>query len=384
MKRVYYLVFFSGIFLLLLPYCYTDKKAWHKGNIMPEGFAKLTRQDQVLYCAKCHQQEYDNEMKGPHANAYQRFQQHVAFVNSDKYDCAWYTASVNKKKGECVSCHTPQDLFQTVFEKRVDNMDPMASLRANIKPFPPPRVAESSRSTSVDCISCHYDGQSILATNSKPHQLFNAPECNPKDNPIMSSNMTCYPCHWDAVNTLLPDAARLTVKDAKCTSCHMEHDAKGNVTHYTFWKHDSPDKHNVLIERIVDDFSVNINKDGLAEITWLNTAVPHELAPGPEMIFKCQLLSQDSNVIGTKVVRMNLKKKIDTEMAEVFGTKILGGVDGDPPKLDHTPLKYTFDVKNTADAKMMRITLIKKAQHWFPDSLGIYKTERVIGLQRPL
>src|SRR5947209_4726229 len=81
------------ITVVLLPIvrCNQHTTAYYHGFLQTDEFKNLTRDKQVKKCGTCHKQEYENEMNGPHANAYKNLLAHLAFVNGDKYNCDFYT-----------------------------------------------------------------------------------------------------------------------------------------------------------------------------------------------------------------------------------------------------------------------------------------------------
>ena len=155
-----------------------------------------------------------------------------------------------------------------------------------------------------------------------------------------------------------------------CVNCHIETNPKGAKTHYFYWQHDAEGKSNPKPSLVMDDFHFSLSiakKEGV--ITWLNTIMPHKISPGPEMILYCDVLSNDSVVLGSKTIRINKKEAFDKEMYATLGRNQLG-VTGDDVPLDGTAIEYRFPVQQADKAAIFRIQYVHKSQYWFPDSLG--------------
>ena len=342
------------------------------GTLYDDSFNKLSRKEQIKKCGECHKTEYENELAGPHAIAHNALTAHKEFVNSSAYTCAFYTKYVNARYGFiCASCHATENLFQNRF-KGFENADSLSSALLSCKyPALKARADSNSRVTGVDCITCHFDGKGVLSTNEKYKQVSSA-ACNPEYSSFFKGiNMTCYPCHYDEVKTLNLTVEKNKLVKMTCNNCHLEQDSKGKGTHYYYWTHNNLDQSNKVFAQMLNDFSFGLVAGNTnLQVKWVNKSIMHILGLCPEMILKIDVMNKDSVVLGKTVLRLNRKKEFDV-IYENMDKNILGGAVGEGfPEYGEERL-YSFPVKNSGSAKMIKIEVLKKEQYWFPDSLGI-------------
>ncbi len=373
-RKIVFVVFTAVMISIILMCCHSSnssKKSYHD-FLQTDEFKKMKRVDQVAKCASCHKQEYENEMKGPHANAYKNLLAHQAFVNSDKYNCDFYTKQVNTSIEHCMGCHTPQNMFETLLRDTTGKPLQFAEeLLKEAHPRPLTREDSTQRASSIDCMSCHADGNNLRSLK----HMFTANDSTPRLQTVqtlVSNNITCYLCHFDVVRNLNPTIAIQKTGQALCVNCHQEYDTKGKGTHYYFWQHEAKGKVDEKIELVMNDFHFSVSPDKKQGIiTWQNTIMPHKISPGPEMILNCDVLDKDSNVLGSKTIRINKKQQFDKEMYANLGNHNLLGVEGDDVPLDGKSLQYSFPMKRADKASTFRISFVHKSQYWFPDSLGV-------------
>ncbi|MBL7800008.1 MAG: hypothetical protein JNL95_04710 [Chitinophagales bacterium] len=372
-KHFVFLLFLVTILcVLVLPLllCNQPSTQSYHGFVATHAFQKLPREKQILKCASCHKSEYENEKNGPHAFSFKSITAHKDFVNSTKYNCDFYTQHVNRSFEDCLGCHTPQNLYQTLLYDSLNQPALLAQRLLKIDhPSPPTRSIEQGRATGIDCMSCHSDGQQIKALKHLPTSEDSIPS-KQTVNQVTVNNMSCYPCHFDAVLHFSPEIAIKKTGTAQCVSCHIENDRSGKGTHYFYWQHDRAEKKNPKPSLVLDDFrfSFSANKhEGV--ITWQNTIMPHKISPGPEMVLFCYVLDKDSAVLGSKTIRINKKKEFDREMYKTLGRNQLG-IEGDDVPLDGTPIEYRFLLKHPEKSAIFKIAFMHKSQYWFPDSLG--------------
>lgn len=378
------------VFLMLLvavivlpPNQCNQKAAAYHNFLGTDEFEKLSRTDQVAKCGICHSKQYENELKGPHSHAYQMLKEHKDFVNSDKYDCDFYTRQVNGDFEGCTGCHTPQNLFETILNDSIKKPGELAEeLIKESHLRPETRKGEMLRATSIDCFSCHYDGKQMVSLKHVASKEDSIP-ASQTISVIARNNVTCFPCHADVVKTINAEFAIKRTGSVLCVNCHQEYNAAGKGAHYYFWNKDPQEKVNTKIFSLLNDFHFKISSDKKkGEITWLNTTIPHPMSPGPEMVFKCEVLDKDSNLLGTKTIRTNKKKQFDAEMYTHLNNNYYRGEYGDEFTFDGRPLSYFVDVKNPSKAELFRISLIHKAQYWFPDSLGVITAVKIYPVNR--
>ncbi len=367
--RILLAVFMVTVVAIMLNCCnYNKSNTPYHDFLQSEEFKTLNRKEQITKCASCHKEQVENESKGPHGNAYQQLVAHRDFVNSDKYSCGFYTRSVNRSFNDCMGCHAPKNLFETSLKDTLNNPDKfIAGLLQISHPRPESRTGEGSRVTSIDCFSCHYDGKGMVSLKHVSSKDDSIPALQTLTT-ITKNNISCFTCHADVVKQIKPKIAIARTGSVLCVNCHQEY-SSGKGTHYYYWSHDPKEKVNSKMYWLMDDFRFKLSGKG-GEITWNNTSIPHRISPGPEMILNCDVLDKDSNLLGHKTIRINKKKEFDAEMYSNMENNTHLGEYGNDVPLDGSEIKYSVLLKNATKAKLFRISLIHKAQYWFPDSLG--------------
>jgi len=352
------------------------------GKLYDSDFNKLSRVEQIKKCGECHKSEYKNELEGPHYAATAALMGHKSFVNSDKYKCSFYTDFVNKNySSACFGCHASVNLFESTL-KTYKNSDSLSAALLSCNFFKmTARDNINNQSTGVDCITCHFDGKGVLSGNEKYKQPSTAP-CNPKYASFLKNiSMSCYPCHFDETKTWVNINGKYPDMSISCNTCHEKQDSKGVGTHFYYWTREKRDDQNKVYSQLVDDFSIQDNKaNGNSYIKWINKSVPHILGLCPELIIKFEVLDINSVVLGKVAIRVNRKKEYDKIIYENIDKHSLPGLFGDdiPPYGEERT--YLINIRNRAEAKTLKIEISKKAQYWFPDSLGMVTFSKVKSL----
>lgn len=334
-------------------------------------FAKLSRLEKIQQCANCHNSVHDNELVGPHFNAYKMLKEHSDYVNSSYYDEAFYTEHVNRNFEEgCLKCHAPDNMFETIFRNH-NNEDSLKNWLLSQKHVPlTPR--KDNLNTGVDCLTCHFDGTGVISSNKRFNKSTEI-SCNPKYSKFFSNiSVTCYPCHIDEYNSMNTTFEKLNITGVNCNNCHQK-TVDGKNTHYQYWTLGPEQKENRLIKMLASDFSLNLNTKGdTSSIIWNNTTKPHAIGLCPELVFVAEVLNKDSAVIASEKYRVNRKIEFDTSMYEYFGKNTLGGETGFQVIDFKSDTSLPFIIRNNKkSATFFRFSIIKKQQYWFPDSLGV-------------
>ncbi len=348
------------------------------GKLYDDSFNKLSREEQIKKCGECHRLEYENELTGPHYIAYKALMEHKEFVNSAAYTCAFYTKYVNARYGiVCAGCHAAENLFQNRFigYEKADSLT--SALLACSYPVLNQRKDSVTRTTGVDCISCHFDGKGVLSNNDKYKQPTSA-VCNPEYSAFFANtNMTCFPCHVDEVKSLNLTVEKNKLVKMTCNDCHVEKDARGKATHYYYWTHDK--RSNKVFEEMLADFSFQPDGKNTVVARWANKAITHILSLCPEMILKIEVMNKDSAVLGKIVLRLNRKKEYDVIYESIDKNQLGGEVGVSFPDYGEER-HYSIPVKNLPSAKMVKVEVLKKEQYWFADSLGIVAFSQIRAL----
>jgi hypothetical protein len=347
--------------------CNHKKVAAYHAFISTKEYAVLPREAKIAKCADCHKKEYDNEKSGPHANAFLMLMAHKQFVNSDSYGSVLYKHRIKMHIQDCMACHSPQDLYQTILNDSIGGIDDIVN--ELVRPTLPKRRTDSiTRYTGVDCLTCHYTGEDIILPPSiEIDKSTTTASMTLKD--IVKINTTCYSCHLDVTERFDAGIAIKKTGTFNCIKCHQEYDSKNKGTHYYYWRHDSEGKINNNLISVLNDFRFKI-ENGKGKVTWNNTAMPHTLPIATEMIFHIDVMAADSSLLGSGALRVNRKTDFDKSMYEELGKNYLEGIAGQDVSLNNFIANVDFNVRDVSRAHLYRITLKNKAQYWFPDSLA--------------
>ncbi len=98
---------------------YCNKAVPHP--VLTEDFYSLDRSEQLLTCKNCHEAIYENLIKGPHYNAYNSYLKHLDYVEKSE-NLVEYQNHINQVGDNCVGCHSPANLFGTVFPLEDDSV----------------------------------------------------------------------------------------------------------------------------------------------------------------------------------------------------------------------------------------------------------------------
>ena len=360
MKKIVYLLFtIVSLGILGCGYFSSSPKDTHK-SALPKGFDTLSRQAQVMVCASCHQREYENEMRGPHARSHKGVEELKAYVNNKQYDCDFYKNHVNEiSETACLSCHSPSNMFETMFKE-------------NGKPYtgklPIARKDKKSFSTGVDCMTCHYDGKNVLKTSSTSESTKG---CTPKFNAKLATNDGCKPCHFSNWVSDTKTYFGNVSNEVSCLSCHQQYDKNGKPTHYIYNRFSSPDSTFAnLLAKFFTPKDIAVTPAGV-KVIWQNNVMPHNISEGPENIIVISAYTSNNKLAATGKIYLNKKAVHDEAMLGVFNNQRLPGVIGYTPIYNETTIDTVFKFKEgMANQKKYRIEIkgLNKGQYWFNDS----------------
>ena len=389
MVRFSYLLFLIGITLILsLTFCNRDKQLAvpeHPMLTLAE-FNQLSRIEQVKMCGSCHPKQYESEMKGPHANAYKMLEAHFNYIGSDTFDMQEYCVYIDNKKGYCTGCHASTNVFEDAFAQYTDDEEGIAKLLAKKNWAPSVRKDSKTISTGIDCITCHYDGNGVVASLSaqlnKVGKTSNCPTyCSPRPSAILSSNVGCITCHAEQVQQMNTTFVSSAIKSTECTSCHAQHDAAGKSTHYYYWAHDPADKpkpaHLDMFSGI--ECSVNETRD-MVNVKWSNTLLPHPVSICTELKARISVYNAEGKLVAMQTINANRKPEQDGFMQPYFKGAVPGNHSftmGGNTK----PQLYSIGLPITQTGKLkVVIDGLKKEQYWLSDSLGTPVHHRELSL----
>lgn len=382
-KIVYFAVISIGI-LVLIKQQLTFRNTDYHSFLGTKEYVNAPRTQQILKCASCHKQEYENELLGPHSNAYRKLEEHLDFINSTEYDCPAYTQYVNTGVVNCANCHAPENLLETILKdtSRIKNLLSKQEFLKSIAGQPPTaRSVNLYRETGIDCISCHYDGKQFVSLKHafQPGDTISSEQNLNK----IVKNLNCYPCHHDEVDGLDINITIARTGSVLCVNCHQEYGQQKKGTHYFYWRYSEKKRSRYYFQSLADDFKItpSPNKREVL-VSWKNTVMPHGSGACPEMIWQINIMDSDSAVIGKSEFRFNMKAKHANDMLAFKPTREnpLPGIEGYDISAD-TLIQKNIILKQNKLASLYKLTYINKAQYWAPDSLGeivyskVYKIE---------
>lgn len=391
MKKTYALYFFTLLFVVLLMQCHRDKPmssaaVVHHPQI--DSFNALTREQQVKTCAGCHQKEYENEMKGPHANAFIKLHEHIMADWSSQPEYKYYLDQVYTKDTNsiCKACHALPNLYETFLNVPNQNED---SLLAFIKTFKVPTVsrkinAKDNLMTGVDCLTCHYDGKNVI-TNAgfQLKDTAGCPSyCSPVGSKLFSSNNNCIVCHVEEARETI-QLPGVVSAETSCIKCHQEYDPSGKATHYTYWQADEKDKPKPGRLIVFDDISATYNaKKKEVVIEWKNTKVPHPLTMCTETLAAFEVVDEKNKTLGKGELRLNRRELHKETLEPYYAPKPVPGINGLDIPLDGTTLRCVISNINApaGTALKLKITGGHKEQYWLPDSYQVVSYRKLLPL----
>jgi len=377
-KAVYVLVVLSAVLAVVTSlYRCSGVLSTTEASGLPENFNALGRQEQVLVCASCHPKQYENEMAGPHANAYDKLMLHINETQVTTYPHAFYGNFINGLDDQvCASCHATGDLFQDYFSAP-DNGSPKHWKEENHFPLPTGRSDTSSFRMGVDCLTCHYDGKRVMAAGNfvASDTLNPLLSCLPVASTVLSSDLGCMPCHPD--NRVNDNELYYTGLEPgkNCISCHQEKDGSGKGTHYYYWKYDSEQrtKANPLLS-FYAPASISIENNNVL-VRWKNENLPHAIGQCPEMVVKITVEDKNQTSLAGADLRFNRRDYYGAKMLQMFGGNTLPGVSGFMPVLYKTDTMIVLPIpaRKVEDAVVVTVNGISKTQYWHHDSTGVVR-----------
>jgi hypothetical protein len=340
------------------------------------------RKAKILECAGCHKKEYDNEMIGPHANAYKSLMTHKEeHEQNPKEYMNFIHSNMNK---ECVKCHATENLYQTVFaglehEKDVNKFN--AAHFPEMFKIPQPRADTLSWITGIDCLTCHSVGNAVVGSFHENNENKKA-ACKPIASAFFTGNTNCYSCHFSINNSMSDNIhnQQITAK-MNCNSCHIETDENGAKTHYFFWRHDSPEKQkHALLKKAFENFVITRNPDDNENftVTWQNQSSPHGLAQCTELLVICRFVGNNKKIIATHKIRANSKPTIDKDLAPQLGFQEMPGETGYSFLPNEKAFMKQLKVKNGGNVKEIILEYYEKPQFWIADELAMKVDEKKI------
>ena len=231
------------------------------------------------------------------------------------------------------------NLYETVFKGLDSENDPSrfgADHYPDVLTYALPRKGDPALnlSTGVDCLTCHASGNETVTNGEALVVTDDKESCSLIKSKFFSTNMNCYSCHYTQVNSMnrLVSEGKLE-KEVSCIGCHQSYDAKGQPTHYYYWRqdHDSvvrPEKMNAF-----SDVQFALNNANELHFQWQNSYIPHDFSECGEAILKVTIYNASGQKIDAFQEHLNMKSHLSTQSPEHFQHGVMG----------HTCLLYTSD-----------------------------------------
>lgn len=341
----------------------------------------VDRQAMILECAGCHQTEYENWKKGPHANAYTSLLEHGSHVDTCPNFSDGYKQFLGNSIGKvCTDCHTGQTLYETVFLGLDKEQDP-GNFNTESYPFMHKFAVQrsvnrkSDLTTGVDCLTCHKSGDKVVTNaNFSPSGGNQEGQCSVQPSAFFSSNENCYTCHHHQVESMQRLVAEgEIIEEQSCSSCHQEYDEHGNGTHYWYWRKDAPDKIRPDSLNAFASITANVirheDKHAL-EVRWINNFIPHDYSECGDALAVVDVQDGNGTSLAKFTKRLNRLEAMKDLPAEHFGMGTPGS-------------QFIFGASEPADTTLLnqdptggRILIegLVKPQYWSTDKelLSVY------------
>lgn len=331
MRRLLFLTFLILIGAYSLTQCSSSEGEVNEvsQSIENEGASSMTYEEvadriaEIEKCAKCHQEEYDNWLIGPHANSYTNLVEHVDHVKSSGNFPPSYNGFLPTVLDNiCMGCHTGVNLYESVFkgldsEKKSDHFNKEHYPNYLTHALPRKGDKKLNLSTGVDCLTCHSSGK-MNVTNGN-FQKNSTASCELVTSEFFSTNMNCYSCHYSQVESMnrLVSENKLE-KVENCVACHQAYSPEGKPTHYYYWRHDHdsivrPEKMNVF-----EDVSFEVKDDNAIRFEWKNSYIPHDFSECGEAVLYVTIYDAQGKKVKKFKEYVNMKSHLSTQRPEHF------------------------------------------------------------------
>ncbi len=358
-----------------------------------ELYAELSRAEKLEKCISCHNTAHENEKIGPHANAFLSLMHHQEEVNRTDYKETTYTHFVNESiSSQCVSCHSTQNLFESNY-KGLEFITDLKNINSESHPSyyanNQARIDSSTWITGIDCITCHYTPNNIIASASfveKPEDRKLIDYCFPKASMFLSSDIFCSACHKDNYNES-NELMRLGLVSEKqtCNSCHQEY-KNGKGTHYLFWRKDPKEKINLAYNNmILNGFNATLYGDKVI-IDWTNNSMPHKIGKCRDFVTLITISDNNGRTILYDTIRLNRREEHALDMVAHFGNSYqLPGINGIKFEPFADTVKHLITLpKKFKTPLTLTVAALNKSRYWADDSTGDLMAQKTIILSEIL
>lgn len=375
MNRLFFIAFILISILTSLTKCTEQQSSIETVDTLESVepvFDEITdRLIEVQKCAKCHQEEYESWLAGPHANAYKGLMNHGEHVdNSANFSLDYKEFLKLRLKDVCASCHTGKNLYESNYlGLESENNDTKHNASNYPKAFNQVQKRTgnyvSNLSTGVDCMTCHSHGKQNV-TNYSSKAKGKEGHCELIKSKFFESNQNCFACHHHQVKSMDRLISEKKLKsEQNCVQCHQQYTSHGKGTHYYYWRKDSinisrPERLNLF--QSIEAKLIKEKGECFVEVSWINDFLPHDFSECGEAVLQIEVLNSRGIIEGNGEIRINRKRKM-----EALGPKhFTEGVAGFEFIYLGEPAKKRIKIKSNTNLKINLVGCVKP-QYWSAD-----------------
>jgi hypothetical protein len=245
----------------------------------------------IKRCGSCHPREYKNWAAGPHAAAHETVIRGTKMMAEESFTAKNEEWNIFPKRA-CCTCHCSR---KNVFDDQI-SPDWKPGQPFTYKPLCLDE-GEEVQTSGIDCLTCHAQGDKILAMPQTPERdalppihtvKGEGPRCDIVRSDAFAHINACVGCHWDvdAYQAKFDEGGGKEFPYLHCDECHMQRDEGGRYTHLYYFKGER--QKNVLkpaFERL--QASIIAHEQGRAlRLLWVNDFLPHHMLHATPMIYQ--------------------------------------------------------------------------------------------------
>lgn len=334
---------------------------------------------QVMECAKCHQKQFDNWLKGPHANSFIMWNNYNSNLHlEDKYTPMFSKlGKIHETRMKCLYCHAGPNVEDVLHEKLAKSAHTKVTDRLVLSAWTGSFSKEFDRpfqQSGTDCLSCHVRNNEVLVDpqRNSSGQYGNWRHVVEKTHYSQPKN-TCIACH---VTTMHMQSELKKEGNNQCLNCHGQKDKDGKFTHYFYWhlnknKADQPPSPRYGIFELLSVQSPRKNNEN-AMLEWRLSQVAHAGTECNEMVLKVDVYDNKDRIVFEHKIRLNNRQ----EMIETFNRSTMKyfnqvnppvGEEGFAFGPNTKDVKFPIPLNKIRDHGVIRLHAILKERFWWPD-----------------
>lgn len=346
--------------------------------------SNITRGELLNTCKTCHPKQHENELAGPHLHSYKSLIEHIEYINDKNYHVPEYARLMNRTwEKSCAGCHAPVNLFEGVYAgMEYMSMNELSRIpTADFFKHPDLRSENHERNTGIDCLSCHYNGKDIIASETFVEKEDNKKipgYCFPKPSAFLSSDLLCASCHIDNYNNFSQFAQ---ITSLKCNGCHFVKN-DNTYTHYALWKSaDEELKESPYFESLVSNLNITGDSKNIY-VEFSNKSIPHLFNICRETIVELDFLNEQRNIVDSKRIILN-RREDHLKLVKSLGQTIpFTGENGKSFEYNNSEISLKTANPENNNIEIVNVRVITKAQYWHSDSTGVVTYNKQLRVNR--